>query len=475
MRPVVLGVDSSTQSTKVEARCVATGALLAAGRASHPATNPPRSEQHPDAWWTALTDAIGQLGAIRSDVVALAVGAQQHGLVLLDDSGAVLRPAKLWNDTTSAPEAAALVAAHGRAWWAARTGSVPVASFTVTKVAWVRDHEPQHHARIARVMLPHDYLTWRLTGEHVTDRGDASGTGWWGPQGYCTDVLDLVGLTVAMVPRVCSPFESVGVIAGPVADSLGLPHGVVVGPGTGDNMAAALGLALRPGDVAMSIGTSGTVYGVSARGTADETGAVAGFADASGRFLPLVCTLNATRVTETVARWLGVDLVTLGDLALAATGEGAILVPYLDGERTPDLPDATGVFAGLRTSTTRDDLALGAFDGVLCGLLDGRDALLAAGADISGRVHLVGGGARAAAYRQRLADLADCAVVVPEVDEVVATGSCVQAAAVLGGEDERIVADRWGLGGGHQVVPRPGVDARARRDAYAAARALVVS
>ena len=472
MTAVVLGVDSSTQSTKVEARALDSGALLAVGRAPHPPTSAPRSEQHPDRWWEAIVDAIGQLGDVRRDVVAVSIGAQQHGLVVLDDDDAVIRPAKLWNDTTSAPEAAQLVADRGRGWWADRAGSVPVASFTVTKVAWMRAHEPELHARIAHVMLPHDYLAWRLTGAHVTDRGDASGTGWWGPDGYDRDVLDLVGLNAAVLPRVCAPFEIVGTVAMSVAAELGLPGGVVVGPGTGDNMAAALGLALRPGDAAVSIGTSGTVFCVSSRRTADATGAVAGFADATGRYLPLVCTLNAARVTETVAHWLNVDLGVLSELALRASGEGAILVPYLDGERTPDLPDATGLFAGLRTSTTREDLALGAFDGVLCGLLEGRDALVSAGADATGRLHLVGGGARSPAYRQRLADLAGCAVVVPDVDEVVATGACVQAAAVHGHEDERAVTERWGLGGGHRVEPRSGIDGAARRAAYAKARAV---
>jgi xylulokinase len=223
MSAVVLGVDSSTQSTKVEARALDSGALLAVGRAPHPPTSAPRSEQHPESWWAALVEAIGQLGAVRRDVVALAIGAQQHGLVALDDGGAVLRPAKLWNDTTSAPEAAELVAAHGRGWWANRTGSVPVASFTVTKVAWMRGHEPHLHARIARVMLPHDYLTWRLTGAHVTDRGDASGTGWWGPAGYDHEVLELVGLTADALPRVCAPFEPVGTVLASMAADLNLP------------------------------------------------------------------------------------------------------------------------------------------------------------------------------------------------------------------------------------------------------------
>ncbi len=483
MTPVVLGIDSSTQSTKVEARDLETGEVLGVGRARHPDTRPPTSEQDPDAWWGALVTAMGQLGDLRRQVVAVAVAGQQHGLVVLDADDRVLRPAKLWNDTTSAAEAAALVAQMGAAWWAEACGSVPVASFTITKVAWLAAHEPHHHERIRRVMLPHDYLTWRLTGEHVTDRGDASGTGWWSSTGYRSDVLDLVGLSSTTLPQVRGPWEAAGPITAAAADQLGLPGGVIVGSGTGDNMGAALGLGLTAGAVAISLGTSGTVYAVSDQPTADATGAVAGFADATGGFLPLVCTLNATRVTDTVASWLGVDATELGELALARNDGGGpgssrdedepILVPYFDGERTPNRPDATGLMTGLRTGTSRAAMARAAFDGVLCGLLDGRDALTAAGANTSGAVHLVGGGARSRAYRQRLADLVGAPILVPALDEAVATGAAVQAAAVFARSRGSAIAGQWGMGTADQVDPRPGIDAQARRAQYAAARHLV--
>jgi xylulokinase len=468
---LVIGVDSSTQSTKVQVHDSATGALVGTGRAAHPSTTPPVSEQDPGAWWSALAEAIGQLGDLRADVAAIAVAAQQHGMVVTDRAGAVLRPAKLWNDTTSAPQAEALVATHGADWWARRCGSVPVAAFTVTKLAWLIEHEPATAASIARVMLPHDYLTWRLTGNHVTDRGDASGTGWWSHSGYVQEILDLVGLAEGAMPVVLGPREPAGTITPTVAAELGLPETVVVGPGTGDNMAAALGLALVSGDVAVSVGTSGTVYAVADAPTADPTGAVAGFADATGRFLPLVCTLNATKVTDAVAHWLGTDAAGLADLALAAgpAASGVVLVPYFDGERTPNLPDATGRLTGLRTDTTREELALAAHDGVVCGLLDGLDALGGAGVGTAGRIHLVGGGARSGAYRQRLADLAERPVVVPESVETVALGAAVQAAAVLTGREPQDVAAAWGLGTGTVVRPRDGVNAAERRAMYAVA------
>jgi xylulokinase len=474
MARLVAGVDASTQSTKVELRDIRTGTLVAVSSAPHPPTSPPVSEQDPLAWWHALVACFAELAPHGGDVGAVSVAGQQHGLVLLDETGTPLRPAKLWNDTTSAPQADRLAAKLGPDQWARRCGSVPVAAFTITKLAWVLENEPELAERVAMVMLPHDYLTWRLSGRHVTDRGDSSGTAWFDP---ARDVYDdeLLGQVVDpsswrdRLPTIVAPTAAAGTIAAEAASVLGLGSDVLVGPGTGDNMAAALGLGLQPGDVAISLGTSGTVYGVSETGTADPTGAVAGFADATGNFLPLVCTLNATKVTDTVARWLGTDAPGLARLALDAdpTTDGPILVPYFDGERTPNLPDATGSFAGLRNDTTREGLALAAHDGVLCGLLAGLDALTAAGVTADGRVHLIGGGARSVAYRQRAADLGGAPVLVPDTDETVATGAAVQAAVVAGDATFAEVATAWNLGAGEVIEPQ--VDASVVRDRYRAA------
>ena len=472
--PLVLGVDSSTQSTKVEARRIEDGKVVAQGHAPHPPTSPPVSEQDPVAWWDALRVAVEQLGDHRGDVVAMAVAGQQHGLVLIDADGWPVRAAKLWNDSTSAPEAHALVDRLGAARWAAATGTVPVASITVTKLAWIAAHEPAALERTTRVMLPHDYLTWCLTGEHVTDRGDASGTGWYDAFGdrYVGELLDAAGVDahtwVDRLPRVLGPAEAVGTVTGEAAVTLGLPPDVIVGPGTGDNMGAALGLGLSAGDVAISLGTSGVVFAVSSSPTHDPSGAVAGFASASGDFLPLVCTLNATKVTDTVGRWLGAGLDECSAMALSAADEPgeAIVVPYFDGERTPNLPDATGSLHGLTNATTREQVALAAHDGVLCGLLDGLDALTAVGASTGGRRFLVGGGARSPAYRRRLADLSESAVIVPDADETVATGAAVQA-AMVSGHRRSDIADRWMLGTGETI--EPGHDATGRRATYAAA------
>jgi xylulokinase len=478
MTAIVCGIDSSTQSTKVVLRDIDHGDVLAVGRGAHPATNPPVSEQDPAAWWQALKEAMAEVDReLRDRVVAVAVAGQQHGLVVTDRAGAPLRPAVLWNDTTSAVHAERLVATRGAAWWAARCGSVPVASFTITKLAALRERDATLARSVEKVMLPHDWLTFRLTGEHVTDRGDASGTGWFdtGRGAYSTELLaavvgdDDAPAWLARLPAVKEPFEAVGRLRSDAAAALGLPTAALVGPGSGDNMAAALGIGLAPGEVSMSLGTSGTVYTVCAGPTHDASGLVAGFADATGRFLPLVCTLNATKVTDTVAAWLGHDAASFADLALSvgpATTQ-PVLVPYFDGERTPNLPDADGALRGLRTSTTAADLARSAHVGVLCGLLDGIDELARAGAPSSGAVRLVGGGANSAAYRQLLADLVGGVVTVPTVVEAVATGACVQAAVVGGGGSAGEVVARWGLRSGIDVAPRDGADGAGCRAAYA--------
>ena len=463
---LVLGVDSSTQSTKVEMRDADTGELIGSGRASHPETSPPHSEQDPEKWREALVEARRQAGT--PAVVAMAIAAQQHGLVALDDRAQVIRPAKLWNDTESAPDAEWLVdQLGGPGPWVEACGSVPVASFTISKLSWFHRCEPEKFARLARVLLPHDWLTYRMSGRFTTDRGDASGTGYWSPSEgrWRTDLLDIVDDSRdwdACLPDVVGPTEVVRE-----------REGALIAPGTGDNMAAALGIALEPGQVAMSIGTSGTVYTVSDQPTADPKGYVAGFADATGRFLPLACTLNAMRVIDTVARLLQVDLTRFDKLALAAEpgAGGLVLLPYLDGERTPNLPHATGTIGGLRTDVTPEQIARAAVEGVVCGLLDALEALRVGGVPVrpADGIVLLGGGARLHAFQSVLADLARCPVIVPR-GEPVATGACAQAAAVLHQAAPDEVARAWDLGKGYPVEPNDDVDSRAVRSAYAELR-----
>jgi xylulokinase len=464
--PLVVGVDSSTSACKVQVRDVDTGVVVAGGRAAHPPTSPPRSEQHPAAWEHAFQAACANAALPAAETPsAISVAAQQHGLVVLGEDDAVLRPAKLWNDTESAPDSGMLLAAlpGGQAGWAAACGSVPLPSFTIAKLHWLHRCEPETFRRVATVLLPHDWLTFRLTGRQTTDRGDASGTGYWSPREarYRDDLLRLISDDVdwdAALPEVLAPDAIAGEWRG---------AGITVAAGTGDNMAAALGLGLRPGDLALSLGTSGTAFTVSTNAAADPTGTVAGFADANGRYLPLVCTMNATKVTDAVARLLGVDQARFDALALEAPAGagGLVLVPHLDGERTPNRPDAKGVLTGLRTDVTPAQLARAAVEGVVCNLLAGADAL---GPETAhGTVFLVGGAARSTSYRRVVADLTGRPVVVPAEDELVAAGAAVQAAAVHHGRDVALVAEAWGLGRGETVEPDGSVDRAAIRAGYA--------
>ncbi|WP_337061440.1 xylulokinase [Kineococcus sp. G2] len=464
--PTVAGIDSSTQSCKVVVRDAATGRLLRSGRAAHPEG----TEVDPERWWEALERAAADAGGL-DDVDALAVGAQQHGSVLLDGDGGVVRDALLWNDGRSAGAAQDLTdELGGPAAWAEQVGSVLVASFTVTKLRWVAEHEPGAAARTSAVCLPHDWLTHRLAGgaaagaRLVTDRGDASGTGYFSAATgeYRPDLLERAFGTRPQLPQVLAPDAAAG------ESACSLSRGALLGAGTGDNMAAALGVGAVPGDVVVSIGTSGVVSAVTDVATRDPSGAVAGFADATGRHLPLVCTLNAARVLDAAARLLGVDHAELSRLALSAPAGagGLVLVPYLEGERTPVRPDATGALHGLTPQTsTPAHLARAAVEGLLCGLADGLDALVAQGVPVR-RVLLVGGGARSEAVRRLAPAVLGRPVLVPPPGEYVADGAALQAAWVLSGAD---APPRWELGEARTFEAAPLAHVRER---YAAVRDL---
>jgi len=416
---LVAGIDSSTQSTKVVLCDAADGTVVGTGSAPHP----PGTEVDPGAWWNALQRAGDGL---LDRAAAVGIAGQQHGMVALDADRRVVRPALLWNDMRSASAAADLVAELGGPdWWADVTGSVPTASFTVAKLRWLADHEPANAARVARVLLPHDWLTWKLgASEPVTDRGDASGTGYFATaKGQWLPEVAAAALGhEPALPRVAAPGEAVGQT----------PGGALLGPGTGDNMAAAFGLGLEPGEVAVSIGTSGTAFAVSTVPAADPSGAVAGFADATGAFLPLVCTVNAGLVLSAVAAMTGTDLAGLAARALAADSgaSGVTLLPFFDGERTPNLPLAAGVVSGLTTANgTAENLARAAIEGVLCSLADAVGLL---GGE-QRRVLLIGGGARSPAVCALAPGIFGADVDVPAPDEYVARGAARQAAWALAG------------------------------------------
>lgn len=451
---LVVGVDSSTQSTKVVLVEAASGRVVASASAPHP----DGTEADPQAWWEALQDAGG---AMLERANGVGIAAQQHGMVVLDDDAAVAHPALLWNDLRSAAQADQLVAELGGAARCAElTGSVLMASFTVTKLRWLAEQQPSVAGRVAAVALPHDWLTQRLTGgELTTDAGDASGTGYFDPasRSWRTDIAEAAVGHPVQLPRIAGPAEIVGRTAG----------GAAVSAGTGDNMGAALGLQLEPGDVVVSIGTSGTAFAINDSPSADPTGLVAGFCDATGAYLPLVCTINASRVLSATARMLGCSLADFDTLARSGLpgANGVTLLPYLDGERTPNRPTATGTFTGITSTTEPADIARAAVEGLLCSLADAVTALRLT----ASRVLLIGGGSRSAAVQLLSSSFFGADVVVPEPAEYVALGAARQAAWALAGTTD---PPRWDTPPAIQipVVERDALAAADVRDRYATLR-----
>ena len=445
-RPYVAGVDTSTQSCKIVIVDPGTNRIVRQGRASHP----DGTEVDPQAWWDAFLEAVDSAGGL-DDVRALSVGGQQHGMVVLDAQGQVIRPALLWNDTRSAAAARDLIRAkgsdgrdgadsEGAAWWAGATGSVPVASLTVTKLRWLADNEPENAARTAAVCLPHDYLTWRIAGGFeavgleglVTDRSDASGTGYVDRSGsqYRWDILadalriDQEAARRIVLPRIAGPWDTVG-----HGDPARGWDAIALGPGAGDNAAAALGVGLTPGTALLSLGTSGVVAAVSDHPVSDPSGLVTGFCDASGNWLPLACTLNASRIIDAMARVTGLDYQEFDEAALAVPdAAGLRLVPYFEGERTPNLPDATASLEGMTLANSdRQHVARATVDGLLDLMRFALDAVRALGVPAR-RVLLVGGGAKSTAVRALAPQALGAAVEVPEPGEYVALGAAKQAA-----------------------------------------------
>ncbi|BFV57336.1 xylulokinase [Kitasatospora sp. CMC57] len=451
-RQIAIGIDSSTQATKALAVDVATGELLGEGRAPHTVRGTGGArESDPEQWWQALCTAVAATGhADRADAVSVA--GQQHGLVTLDAAGSPVHPAMLWNDTRSAPEAAALVQELGRDEWARRVGSVPGASFTVTKWAWLRAQGLT--SGVAAVRLPHEYLTERLTGKAVAEPSDASGTGWWGPSGYDADILELVGLPFGLLPEAAdrNP-KSLAAHAGAAHSTGPLASGrALVAVGAGDNAAAALGLGLTPGQAVVSLGTSGTAYALTRGRPTDPSGVVAGFAAADGtHWLPLACTLNCTLAVDRLAALLGRDREAV------EAGGSAVVLPFLDGERTPDLPYASGLLHGLRHDTTGGQLLQAAYDGAAYALLTALDQVLEAGSEppSDAPLLLIGGGARGRAWLETVRRLSGRPVQLPAATELVALGAAAQAAALLTGEEPAAVARRWQTSAGPVFDPVP--------------------
>ena len=450
-RQLIAGVDSSTQSVKVVIRDSNTGELVRQGRASHP----DGTEVDPVHWMTGLTTAIAEAGGIK-DIEAISIAGQQHGMVALDSDGNVIRDALLWNDVRSAQAADDLNReAGGDTEIAQKTGSKLVASFTAAKLRWLADHEPENARKTASVALPHDWLSWQLQGgkdftKLFTDRSDASGTGYFDPSTshYRQEIIELaLGKDRKLeLPRIVSPSDFGGTTR----------EGIPIAAGAGDNAGAALGLQAQPGDVVVSLGTSGTAFAVSDTPTHDSSGSVAGFADATGRYLPLVCTLNAARILDAACQMLGKTHDEIADLALSAKpgANGLTLLPYFEGERTPNRPNATGVFSGMNLSNSNPaDISRAMIEGMLSGLADAVDSLVLLGVNVQ-RILLIGGAAKNPAVPLIASALFGREVLVPPAGEYVANGAAKQAAWALLGE-----IPQWDLGEvtHHTTTPTPQV------------------
>ena len=444
MAPLVLGIDSSTQATKALLVDAESGEVLDQRRAAHPEG----TEVDPRAWLAAVDEAAGPL-LERADAVA--VGGQQHGMVLLDGRGEVVRDALLWNDTRSAPQAETLIQEMGGPEASVEEiGSLMVASFTASKLRWVRDHEPENAKRAASVLLPHDYVSLHLAEQGTapfTDRGDASGTGYYSTRAEAwAPALAEAALGKALeLPRLPgTPQEAMARTA----------RGAVIAAGTGDNMGAALGLSQGPGDVSVSIGTSGVCAMVSPTRPGDASGTVTGFADATGNFLPMTTTINASRILEAARALLGVEHEELSRLALASVpgANGVTLLPYFDGERTPNRPTARATLTGMSTATTREDVARAYVEGLLCSLADGIAALEDRTGTAAARITLIGGAARSQAVQQLAPAIFGREVTIAPEGEYVALGAARQAAWALSGAEE---APAWRISGSRTVGAEP--------------------
>lgn len=435
---LVAGIDSSTQACKVTVRDVATGVRVREGKASHP----PDSIVDPEVWWRALLEAVRHAGGL-DDVAAISVSGQQHTPIFLDAAGTPVAPSPLWNDTGSHPHMLALNDELGRDEWIRRTGLPLTLSDTAPKLRWLRDTDPEAARRTDAVAIVHDWLTWRLMGfgpgtggidRLTTDRSEASGTGYWsGVTGeYTLDLFEHALGRSAVLPEVLDPLGRAGVTGEGIP---GIPAGIPLGVGSGDNAAAALALGLEEGDAVLSLGTSGVVYARTADPVQDYAGYVCSYADATGDHLPLVATLNAARNLHLGAGLLGCTYAELSDLALDAPAgsEGLTLLPYFEGERTPDLPHARGSLHGATlTNFTRANFARAVVEGTLASQVAMLDALHACGVETN-RLLLIGGAAKNPAVQKVLAQMVAPPLLVPEFDEYVTKGTAMQAVAALDG------------------------------------------
>ncbi|HEY5078672.1 MAG TPA: xylulokinase, partial [Opitutaceae bacterium] len=437
---VYVGIDSGTQSVKAVALDLDTGRVIAEGRAPHTMIQglpPGAMEQHPQEWVAAMEAAVGEMASSinGSRVRAIGVSGQQHGFVPLDEKGQVIRPAKLWCDTSTAPECAILTRRLGGPAAVIRKTGLPfLPGYTAPKVLWLKRHEPAHFARLRHILLPHDYLNFHLTGNYFMEGGDASGTGFLDVRrrAWSAAAMEAVDRRVAScLPALSGSHEPCGTLRPELASRFGFPRGTIVSAGGGDNMMGAIGTGnVAPGAVTASFGTSGTIYAYSRAPVVDPRGEIAAFCSSTGGWLPLLCTMNVTVVTERIRALFGWSLAELEQAASSAPAgsDGLTLLPYVDGERTPNLPGGKGVYFGFnRTTLSQGHMARAAFEGATFGMNYGLGRLRAL--KIKPReIRLTGGGAHSALWRQIAADVFGVPVVAMAQDESAALGAALQAA-----------------------------------------------
>lgn len=437
-----VGIDNGTQSTKCVVFSREQNRILASASAPHDLieNEAGRREQEP-RWWiaaatTTLQKCLAAPGVDRRLVAGIGVSAQQHGCVPMDQNGDVLRAAKLWCDTETVPQCEQITAAVGSPKKViAAIGNAVAAGFTASKVLWLKQNEPALFARLAHVLLPHDYLNFWLTGKYRTECGDASGTAYfdvrkrkWSRK--LVNAIDDSGRLAACLPKVIASDAPNGKLLLARAAAFGLPAGIPVSSGGGDNMMAAIGTGnVTPGVVTASLGTSGTIYSYADQPVIDPRGELAAFCSSSGGWLPLVCTMNVTVATELTRELFGQDLAAFGeDVASAPVGAGGLrLLPYFNGERTPPLPRARATLSGISsTNFTRPNVCRAAMEGATLGLRYGLDLLRRQGVTAT-EIRLVGGGSKSKIWRQMVADIFNCPVVCPVSPEAGAMGAVIQA------------------------------------------------
>ncbi len=456
---IFLGIDSGTQSTKCIALDAESGEIVAQAQEAYgliPGLPVGHLEQHPQTWIDAcemvIGKCVGDLGERKNEVRGIGVSGQQHGLVVLDEDFQVVRPAKLWCDTSTVEQCRQFEAEFGGTRGLIEiSGNAMLPGYTAPKLAWMEQNEPDRFAAVQHILLPHDYINFWLTGKIRMEYGDASGTGFLNirTRKWCTELVDFIDPRISdMIPPLWSSNQVIAEIKPEFRKKWGLKDDVIVSAGGGDNMMGAIGTGnTSPGIVTASFGTSGTLYACADQPIIDPKGEVAAFCDSTDRWLPLVCTMNVTVATEQVRKLFGWDLRQLETaVSSAEAGAGGVtFLPYLNGERTPNLPNGSGLLHGLNTANmTPENLARAAMEGATLGLAYGLRRFQELGVTPT-EIRLTGGGSQSPTWRQISADCFGVPVVTLSTAEGAGLGAAIQAAhgSQELGTDYEALCEKW--------------------------------